>query len=122
MPKKKYKKQAEKAVKKYWFEILCVILALVIIFVVCYYTIDAFKMKVDGWIAAMSQPSDSGDDSNSDTNVDTDGNTGVIHESFNVNDCTNYTRDWFAWQNTLFGELILKLVNEGKLDLLNSIK
>ncbi|MEQ3063036.1 glycoside hydrolase family 125 protein, partial [Alistipes shahii] len=26
-----------------------------------------------------------------------------------------------AWQNTLFGELILKLVNDGKTDLLNSI-
>jgi hypothetical protein len=25
------------------------------------------------------------------------------------------------WQNTLFGELILKLVNEGKVDLLNSL-
>ncbi|MEQ3060530.1 glycoside hydrolase family 125 protein, partial [Alistipes shahii] len=27
-----------------------------------------------------------------------------------------------AWQNTLFGELILKLVNDGKTDLLNSIR
>jgi hypothetical protein len=51
----------------------------------------------------------------------TDAGKGFIHESFDVNDCTNYTRDWFAWQNTLFGELILQLVNEGKLDLLNSI-
>ena len=33
-----------------------------------------------------------------------------------------YLSAWFAWQNTLFGELILKLVNDGKTDLLNSIR
>lgn len=54
--------------------------------------------------------------------METDADTGFMHESFNVNDPKNFTRDWFAWQNTLFGELILKLVKEGKLDLLNSIQ
>ena len=44
-----------------------------------------------------------------------------MHESFNVDDPTNFTRAWFAWQNTLFGELIIKLVNDGRVDLLNSI-
>ena len=51
----------------------------------------------------------------------TDAGTGFMHESFDVNDPNKFTRSWFAWQNTLFGELILKLVNEGKTDLLNSI-
>ncbi|NDV77528.1 glycoside hydrolase family 125 protein [Dysgonomonas sp. 511] len=51
----------------------------------------------------------------------TDAGTGFMHESFNVDDHYNFTRAWFAWQNTLFGELVLKLVNEGKTDLLNSI-
>ncbi len=51
----------------------------------------------------------------------TDAGTGFMHESFHVDDPSNFTREWFAWQNTLFGELILKLVNEGKTDLLNSI-
>ena len=54
--------------------------------------------------------------------MDTDAGTGFMHESFHKNDPKNFTRSWFAWQNTLFGELILKLVNEGKVDLLNSIQ
>ena len=53
--------------------------------------------------------------------MDTDAGTGFMHESFDVNNPEHFTRAWFAWQNTLFGELILRLINEGKLDLLNSI-
>lgn len=52
----------------------------------------------------------------------TDAGTNFMHESFNKDNADKFTRAWFAWQNTLFGELILKLVREGKLDLLNSIK
>jgi hypothetical protein len=29
--------------------------------------------------------------------------TGFIHESFDINDVNNYTRDWFAWANSFFG-------------------
>ena len=54
--------------------------------------------------------------------MDTDAGTGVIHESFHKDDANNYTRPWFAWQNTLFGELISKLVSEGKVDLLRGCK
>ena len=35
--------------------------------------------------------------------------TGFMHESFNKNDPAKFTREWFAWANTLFGEFILKL-------------
>ena len=54
--------------------------------------------------------------------VDTDNGTGFMHESFNKNDASKYTRSWFAWQNTLFGELILKLIDDGKLELLRKIQ
>ena len=54
--------------------------------------------------------------------VDTDNGTGFMHESFNKDDAANYTRSWFAWQNTLFGELILKLIDDRKVDLLRKIQ
>ncbi len=57
-----------------------------------------------------------------ETLMKTDAGTGFMHESFHVDDPTNFTREWFAWQNGLFGELILKIIADGKLDLLNSIK
>ena len=53
--------------------------------------------------------------------LDTDAGKGFIHESFHKDDPNEFTREWFAWQNTLFGELIIKLINDGKLDVLNSI-
>lgn len=49
------------------------------------------------------------------TLIATDADTGFIHETFHKDDPKNFTRSWFAWANTLFGELILKLVNEGKI-------
>ena len=54
--------------------------------------------------------------------MNTDAGTGFIHESFHKDNPEKYTREWFAWQNSLFGELIIHLVNSGKLELLNSIK
>lgn len=42
----------------------------------------------------------------------THANTGFIHESFNKHDPTKYSRSWFAWVNTLFGEAVLKLEKE----------
>lgn len=53
--------------------------------------------------------------------ITTDAGTGYMHESFHKDDASNYTRRWFAWQNTLFGELVLKLIADGKLPLLNSV-
>ncbi|WP_266171236.1 glycoside hydrolase family 125 protein [Dyella subtropica] len=35
--------------------------------------------------------------------------TGFMHESFDQDDPAHFTREWFAWANTLFGELIVGL-------------
>ena len=48
--------------------------------------------------------------------------TGFMHESFHKDNASKFTRKWFAWQNTLFGELIITLIDRGKLPLLNSIE
>lgn len=38
--------------------------------------------------------------------------TGFMHEAFDMDDPADFTRKWFAWANTLFGELIVKLYHE----------
>ena len=38
--------------------------------------------------------------------------TGFMHEAFHKNDAKNFNRTWFAWANTLFGELIIKIHKE----------
>jgi meiotically up-regulated gene 157 (Mug157) protein len=42
----------------------------------------------------------------------TDANTGFMHESFWKDDPSRFTRKWFAWANTLFGEFILTIDRE----------
>lgn len=38
--------------------------------------------------------------------------THLMHESFNKNDDTDFTRPWFAWANSLFAELMIRLAGE----------
>ncbi len=42
----------------------------------------------------------------------THGDTGFMHESFHKDDPTKFTRKWFAWANTLFGEFLWKTYRE----------
>jgi hypothetical protein len=46
--------------------------------------------------------------------------TGFMHESFMKDDPTQFTRKWFAWANTLFGELVLETYRS-KPDLLKEV-
>lgn len=43
---------------------------------------------------------------------DTTAGTDFMHESFNDENPANFTRPWFAWANTLFGELIVTLAEQ----------
>lgn len=47
--------------------------------------------------------------------TETDGGTGYMHEGFNVDDPAQFTREWFAWSNSLFAELIYKLAKSGQI-------
>ncbi|MFC1726639.1 glycoside hydrolase family 125 protein, partial [candidate division KSB1 bacterium] len=38
--------------------------------------------------------------------------TGFMHESFDKDNSEKFTRKWFAWANSLFGELIIRIFKE----------
>ncbi len=44
----------------------------------------------------------------------TDAGTGFMHESFFKDDPQIYTREWFAWANSMFSELVLRIVGNGE--------
>ena len=44
-----------------------------------------------------------------DLMVRTDAGTGMMHESFDADDPTQFTRKWFSWANMMFCELLLDL-------------
>ena len=50
---------------------------------------------------------------------DSDAGKGLMHESYDKDDPSQFSRAWFAWANTLFGELVLSLLDEGKSNLLS---
>ncbi|MPQ44495.1 glycoside hydrolase family 125 protein [Clostridium tarantellae] len=42
--------------------------------------------------------------------INTDGGTNFMHEGFHCDEPTKFTRDWFAWANSLFADFIYKKV------------
>lgn len=55
------------------------------------------------------------------TIINTDADTGFMHEGFNANNPSEFTRPWFAWANSLFAELICNLIVGGKHYLLEEL-
>jgi meiotically up-regulated gene 157 (Mug157) protein len=47
--------------------------------------------------------------------VSTTAGTGYMHESFDPDDPERYTRAWFAWANSLFGDFVVRWVRGGGL-------
>jgi meiotically up-regulated gene 157 (Mug157) protein len=43
--------------------------------------------------------------------ISTTANTHYMHESFHPDNPVNFTRSWFAWANSLFGEFILRWID-----------
>lgn len=45
--------------------------------------------------------------------VATDADTGYMHEGFNADDASDFTRPWFAWSNSIFAEFIESALENG---------
>jgi uncharacterized protein len=65
------------------------------------------------WPISLAMQALTSDDANEveaivNTLLETDGGTGFMHESFNPDNPTQFTREWFAWANSLFGELVYR--------------
>ena len=43
--------------------------------------------------------------------MSTDAGTGLMHESYDVNNPLRYTRKWFAWANSLFAEFVMSMTD-----------
>ncbi|MBR3504628.1 MAG: glycoside hydrolase family 125 protein [Clostridia bacterium] len=50
------------------------------------------------------------------TLMDTHAGTGFMHESFDPDRPEKYTRSWFAWANSMLGELVYRLHEAGRLE------
>lgn len=49
------------------------------------------------------------------TLLTTHAGTSRMHESFDKDDPARYTRPWFAWANSMFGELVMSMYERGEL-------
>lgn len=48
--------------------------------------------------------------------LETDAGCGVMHEGFDCDDPSKYTREWFCWANTLFAMAVVDMKDKGELE------
>ena len=48
------------------------------------------------------------------TLMDTDAGTGLMHEGFDADCPEHFTREWFAWANSLFSLFVIEQQGLGK--------
>lgn len=48
--------------------------------------------------------------------LNTHAGTGYMHESFDPQQPAEFTRSWFAWANSMFGEMIYQLYEQGRIE------
>ena len=82
------------------------------------HTPDGYVWPIALCMQAMTATDDNEIGGIVDMLLSTHADTGFMHESFDPNNPEKYTRSWFAWANSMFGELIMRLYEADKLDCL----
>ena len=47
-----------------------------------------------------------------ETLMQADAGTGLMHEGFHKDDPSRFTREWFAWANSMFAEFVIDILND----------
>ncbi len=84
------------------------------------HTPDRYIWPISLIMQALTSEDDQEIKSLLETLIRTDAGTGFMHEGFHADDPARFTRSWFAWANSLFGELVCTLMTE-RPDLLKTI-
>jgi exo-beta-1,3-glucanase (GH17 family) len=72
------------------------------------------KTLVGAWLSDNKEDNEKEIEGLIETLVATDAGTEYMHEGVECDNPNNYTREWFAWSNSLFSELVIKYIEMKK--------
>jgi uncharacterized protein len=72
------------------------------------HTPDGYIWHIGLIVQALTSTDRAEQDSLMQMLISTTADTGYMHESFHPDNPAEFTRSWFAWANSLFGELVMK--------------